>query len=146
MFWPPHFLFIGHHIFRHHLLTDLDLLIGRPVNGLIAPWGPSPSFCASYLNLCLSFAFSLSMSLSFCKRLVVVKDREEILRGRAMAIKAISAKIHYEIQKHDLETFTQPVGDRENNCHKGSHESDRGAPTLPTHRFTGHNTPGNCDH
>ena len=41
------------------------------------------------------------MSLSFCKRLVVVKEREEILKGRAMANKAISAKIHYEIQKHE---------------------------------------------
>ena len=96
-----HIFFIGNHIVRRHFLTDLDLLIGRPVNGLIAPRGPSPSFCASYLNLCLSFAFSLSMSLSFCKRLVVVKEREEILKGRAMAIKAISAKIHYEIQKHE---------------------------------------------
>ena len=41
------------------------------------------------------------MSLSFCKRLVVVKEREEILKGRAMAIKAISAKIHYEMQTHE---------------------------------------------
>ena len=31
----------------------------------------------------------------------MVKEREEILKGRAMAIKAISAKIHYEMQTHE---------------------------------------------
>ena len=70
------------------LLTPLDLVVGLPVNGLIAPCAPSPSFWASYFNRIFSY-ISLSLSLSFRKYLLVAKHREGILKGLALASRAI---------------------------------------------------------
>ena len=70
------------------MLTPLDLVVGLPVNGLIAPCAPSPSFWASYFNRIFSY-ISLSLSLSFRKYLLVAKYREGILKGLALASRAI---------------------------------------------------------
>ena len=79
------------------MLTPLDLVVGLPVNGLIAPCAPSPSFWASYFNRIFSY-ISRSLLLSFRKSLLVDKHREGVLKGLALASRAILATVHYEMQ------------------------------------------------
>ena len=90
--------------------TWCDLVVGLPVNGLRAPCGPSPSFWASYFNCIFSY-FSLSLSLSLRKCLLVAKHREVILKVLALASRAILATDHYEMQNMTTGTLDKLLGD-----------------------------------